>query len=188
MRRNGLIDAELKSQNASYSIPEGYHDGTGKVTANITDLVPANIKKGVNVGGVEGTYEGTYSLTPIAGELLSYTISTPNGYFGGTRNYKAVCQLKGGYRLSTSIKSDGSGAYKYLDILVNDVSQGSVYVRYVDGKQESKTLSIDVNLEVGDIVTFRWSASSNYEYSMGHARISYTFSELANVGDVFADL
>src|SRR5690554_192763 len=25
MRRNGLIDAELESQNASYSIPEGYH-------------------------------------------------------------------------------------------------------------------------------------------------------------------
>ena len=59
MRRNGLIDAKLESQNASYSIPEGYHDGNGKVTANITNLIPANIKKGVNVGGVEGAYEGS---------------------------------------------------------------------------------------------------------------------------------
>ncbi|NLJ13784.1 MAG: hypothetical protein GX372_00815 [Ignavibacteria bacterium] len=59
MRRNGLIDAELETQNASYSIPEGYHDGNGKVTANITNLIPANIKKGVNVGGVEGAYEGS---------------------------------------------------------------------------------------------------------------------------------
>ena len=69
MRRNGLIDAELESQNASYSIPEGYHDSNGKVTVNITDLVPANIKKGVNVGGVEGAYGGMV-LVRLRKELL----------------------------------------------------------------------------------------------------------------------
>ena len=41
----------LTIQNASYPIPKGYHDDNGKVTINI--------KKGVNVGGVVGTYGGS---------------------------------------------------------------------------------------------------------------------------------
>lgn len=82
--------------NGSYTIPEGYHNGSGKVTQSIstmggqtvnptasqqivstngkyltgnvtvngvTNLSAANIKKGVNVGGIVGTFEG-YVPTP----------------------------------------------------------------------------------------------------------------------------
>ena len=66
MRRNGLIDAELTTQNASYSIPEGYHDGTGKVTASFSNLVAENIKDGVNIGGVVGNLVGIIMQSNLA--------------------------------------------------------------------------------------------------------------------------
>ena len=72
MRRNGLIDAELTTQNASYSIPEGYHDGTGKVTASFSNLVAENIKDGVNIGGVVGNLVGKNLLTGSKGKQEIY--------------------------------------------------------------------------------------------------------------------
>ena len=43
----------------SYTIPAGYHNGSGKVTCNaVSNLTAANIKKGVTVGGVTGTFSG----------------------------------------------------------------------------------------------------------------------------------
>jgi len=39
------------------AIPRGYHDGTGYVVGD-SDLIPSNIKKGVNIFGVLGTLKG----------------------------------------------------------------------------------------------------------------------------------
>ena len=74
MRRNGLINAELTTQNASYSIPEGYHDGTGKVTASFSNLVAENIKDGVNIGGVVGNYNGNYNAKQFSSGSFSQVV------------------------------------------------------------------------------------------------------------------
>lgn len=43
----------------SYTIPAGYHNGSGKVSVPaVSNLTAANIKKGVVVGGVTGTWNG----------------------------------------------------------------------------------------------------------------------------------
>lgn len=43
----------------SYTIPAGYHNGSGKVSVPaVSNLTAANIKKGVVVGGVTGTWSG----------------------------------------------------------------------------------------------------------------------------------
>ena len=46
----------------SYTIPIGYHDGSGKVSISATEqakLIATNIRQGVTVLGVTGTMSGT---------------------------------------------------------------------------------------------------------------------------------
>ena len=58
----------------SYTIPAGYHNGSGKVTCNVvSNLSAANIKKGVTVGGVTGTWSG------YTGDLILYNAGVNNG-------------------------------------------------------------------------------------------------------------
>lgn len=72
MTNRGAVVGAIASQSGTYTIPNGYHSGSGKVTANITNLTAANVVKGVNVGGVVGTYAGSV----IAG--INWTVSTTN--------------------------------------------------------------------------------------------------------------
>lgn len=50
-------------------IPVGYHNGNGYVATD-PDLIPANIKSGVNIFGVTGNYEGPYT----SAQLMAYSI------------------------------------------------------------------------------------------------------------------
>ena len=58
----GSITATLSNDMQKYTISPGYYSG-GTITANITNLRAIYIKKGINVGGVIGTYEGESGLT-----------------------------------------------------------------------------------------------------------------------------
>lgn len=54
---NGTISAVAEQ----YSIQNGFHDGSGKVGINPTEqakIVAGNIKQGISILGVEGTYTG----------------------------------------------------------------------------------------------------------------------------------
>lgn len=61
MKNNGAVTGTISAIDDEYTIPIGYHDGSGKVSINTTDkdkLVPANIRQGVTILGVEGTMSG----------------------------------------------------------------------------------------------------------------------------------
>ncbi len=61
MTNNGGVQGEIDEVAEEYSIAEGYHDGSGKVKIATTEqakLIPGNIKDGVTVLGVLGTYTG----------------------------------------------------------------------------------------------------------------------------------
>jgi hypothetical protein len=51
----GTVNQTLLTQGQQYTIPEGKHGGSGKVTASFANLIADNIKNGVNIGGVVGT-------------------------------------------------------------------------------------------------------------------------------------
>lgn len=62
---SGTID----EKDTVYTIPQGYHDGTGKVLINSTEqakLIPANIKQGVEILGVTGELEPSSEVTAHA--------------------------------------------------------------------------------------------------------------------------
>ena len=74
MANQGSRTATLTTQNSSYTIPQGYHSGTGKVTANITNLTAANIRDNVSVGGVTGTFtsDATADTTKVVSGYTFY--------------------------------------------------------------------------------------------------------------------
>lgn len=62
MPNRGAVTGSIETFAAGYTIPQGYHDGSGTVNLNSSDLSkvtnPANIKAGVEIGGITGTYSG----------------------------------------------------------------------------------------------------------------------------------
>lgn len=61
MPDNGAVAAKISTVGGEYIVPLGYHDGSGKVTLDPDEaakIIAANIKKGVTILGVEGTYGG----------------------------------------------------------------------------------------------------------------------------------
>lgn len=61
MPNNGAVTGTITTKAQQYTIPQGYHDGSGKVSISSTEqakIVAANIRQGVTILGVEGTMSG----------------------------------------------------------------------------------------------------------------------------------
>lgn len=74
MPNNGAVAGEIDSL-TPYSIPAGYHDGSGTVSIDDTEtakIIPGNIKEGVEILGVTGTYTGE-GVTAQAKTATPYT-------------------------------------------------------------------------------------------------------------------
>ena len=69
MKNNGGVTGKITTKAGQYTIPQGFHDGSGKVSIDATEqakLIPTNIREGVTVLGVEGTMSGTEGAKPQA--------------------------------------------------------------------------------------------------------------------------
>lgn len=61
MANKGSQTGTITTKAQEYTIPTGYHDGGGKVSISSTEqnkIIAGNIKSGVTILGVEGTYTG----------------------------------------------------------------------------------------------------------------------------------
>ena len=61
MTNNGSVTGTITTKAQQYTVPTGYHDGGGKVSISSTEqnkIIAGNIKSGVTILGVEGTYTG----------------------------------------------------------------------------------------------------------------------------------
>lgn|GEM_PF-5855208 len=67
----------LTSEGSEYTIPQGYHNGLGKVKAVIAGLIASVIKAGTTVGGIVGTF--TADATAIASEIATGKTAYVNG-------------------------------------------------------------------------------------------------------------
>lgn len=62
MPNNGAVSGKISTKAGAYTVPQGYHDGSGKVQIDSTEqakIVPENIRSGVTILGVAGTMSGT---------------------------------------------------------------------------------------------------------------------------------
>lgn len=65
MPNRGAVAGKISTKAGAYTVPQGYHDGSGKVTIDSTEqakLIPTNIRNGVTVLGVEGTMSGSEDM------------------------------------------------------------------------------------------------------------------------------
>lgn len=65
MPNNGSVSLTIDTVNGDVTIPQGYHDGSGKVAILSTEkakLIAGNIKQGITILGVEGTLEPSSSV------------------------------------------------------------------------------------------------------------------------------
>lgn len=86
MPNNGGITGTISTKAGEYTVPQGYHDGSGKVSISSTEqakIIAGNIKSGVEILGVTGTYSGqsvtaqSKSATPT---FSAQTILPDSGY------------------------------------------------------------------------------------------------------------
>ena len=76
MPNNSAVSGKIATKAGQYTIPQGYHDGSGKVQIDATEqakLIPSNIRDGVNILGVEGTMSGTEGAKPQSKEATPST-------------------------------------------------------------------------------------------------------------------
>jgi hypothetical protein len=87
MKNNGAVAGKISTKAGKYTVPQGYHDGSGTVQIDSTEqakLIPSNIRDGVTILGVEGTMSGsegvksqTKSVTPTTAQQ---TVLPDSGY------------------------------------------------------------------------------------------------------------
>lgn len=67
MPNRGAVSGTISSKATPYTIPQGYHDGSGTVgldSASATALVANNIREGVEILGITGTMSGSEGMKP----------------------------------------------------------------------------------------------------------------------------
>lgn len=67
MPNRGAVTGTISTVAEQYTIPQGYHDGSGKVQIDATEqakLIGDNIREGITVLGVTGTMSGTEGANP----------------------------------------------------------------------------------------------------------------------------
>lgn len=62
MKNNGAVSGTIKLKDGEYTVPIGFHDGSGTVVIDPTEmakLIASNIRQGVTILGVTGTMSGS---------------------------------------------------------------------------------------------------------------------------------
>lgn len=75
MPNRGAVSGTIDDLSTPYTVPQGYHDGSGTVEVDSTEaakIIPGNIKDGVEILGVTGTYTGE-GVTAQAKTATPYT-------------------------------------------------------------------------------------------------------------------
>ena len=84
MPNRGAVTGTISAKAEQYTVPQGYHDGSGKVqilAAEQAKLIPANIREGVTVLGVEDTMSGSedvHAQSKTATPTTAQQVITPD--------------------------------------------------------------------------------------------------------------
>lgn len=87
MPNRGAVTGTISTKAQEYTIPQGYHDGSGKVSIAATEqakLIATNIREGITILGVEGSMSGSEGMAPqaktVTPSFSSQVIAPDTGY------------------------------------------------------------------------------------------------------------
>lgn len=84
MPNRGAVTGTITTKAQEYTIQQGYHDGSGKVSISSTEqgkIIAENIRQGVTILGVEGTMSGSedvHAQTKTVTPTTSQQVITPD--------------------------------------------------------------------------------------------------------------
>lgn len=86
MTNNGAVTGTISTKAQQYTIPQGFHDGSGKVSISSTEqakIIAGNIKSGIQILGVTGTYsgEGATAQAKTVTPTTSQQVITPDSNY-----------------------------------------------------------------------------------------------------------
>lgn len=87
MPNRGAVTGTISTKAQEYTVPQGYHDGSGKVSiaaAEQAKLIATNIRQGITILGVEGSMSGQEDMNAQAKSatptFASQVITPDTGY------------------------------------------------------------------------------------------------------------
>ena len=92
MPNRGGVTGTISTKAQEYTIQNGYHDGSGKVSIDSTEqgkIIAGNIKSGISILGVTGTYAGE----AVTAQAKTATPSTTQQVITPDSNYDYLSQV-----------------------------------------------------------------------------------------------
>ena len=92
MPNNGAVSGSISTKAGTYTVPQGYHDGSGSVGISSTEqakIIAGNIKSGVTILGVQGSYAGD----SVTAQAKTATPSTSQQVILPDANYDYLSQV-----------------------------------------------------------------------------------------------
>lgn len=92
MTNNGAVTGTISTKAGTYTIPNGYHDGSGTVSISSTEqakIIAGNIKSGIQILGVTGSYSGE----AVSVQAKSATPTTSQQVITPDSNYDYLSQV-----------------------------------------------------------------------------------------------
>lgn len=86
MPNRGAVSGKIATKDGAYTVPMGYHDGSGTVALDATEkakLIATNIKSGITMFGVTGSYSGeavTAHTKTVTSSNAKQTVLPDSGY------------------------------------------------------------------------------------------------------------
>lgn len=86
MANKGAVSGTIGAKAEQYTIPAGYHNGSGKVSISSAEqakIIAGNIKAGVQILGVTGEYSGaaiTAQTKTVTPQTTQFTVAPDTGY------------------------------------------------------------------------------------------------------------
>ena len=87
MPNRGAVTGTISTKSQEYTIPNGFHDGSGKVSISSTEqakIIATNIREGIVILGVEGTMSGSEDVhaeeITVTPATTSQTVTPSSGY------------------------------------------------------------------------------------------------------------
>lgn len=92
MPNRGAVSGVISTKAGTYTIQQGYHDGSGSVAISSTEqakIIATNIKSGITILGVEGSYNGE----SVTAQAKTATPETTSQVITPDANYDYLSQV-----------------------------------------------------------------------------------------------